>query len=346
MPFGNRLMMKFKARDPSIRFIKGIPDNLEEENFINPNQPNLLILDDVIQEANSNDQIGSLFLRGSHHRNLSVILISQNLFHQGKQSRNISLNVHYILLFHNPRDLTQVNTLARQMYPGKSQQFLRKYRDIVCKPHASALIDLKPNTSEGDRIIDSEQLFVEPMDLNKDDFHINVNKDIIDDSEPMLELDKNEEIVDGENFFGCELCGCLFISNYDLEKHEQEYYPKRLDAKHVEIQGNVSWDIIFESIKDETDTLLRKYKRQRYKKNHENIDHIKNDLLPAFNHLLSECLKETLIKFLYIQSNTELMNIIKQAKQLPIDLGEGLRIIIQSKQQYLNDVITERLFKA
>ena len=138
----------------------------------------------MIQEANSNDQIGSLFLRGYHHRNLSVILISQNLFHQGRQSRNISFNAHYILLFHNPRDLTQVNTLTRQMYPGKSQQFLRKYRDIVFKPHGSALIDLKPNTSEGDRIIDSEQSFVEPMDLNKSDFRINVNKDIIDDSEP------------------------------------------------------------------------------------------------------------------------------------------------------------------
>ena len=107
----------------------------------------------MIQEANSNDQIGSLFLRGYHHR----ILISQNSFHQGRQSRNISLNAHYILLFHNPRDLTQVNTLTRQMYPGKSQQFFRKYRDIVFKPHASALIDLKPNTPEGDRIIDSEQ---------------------------------------------------------------------------------------------------------------------------------------------------------------------------------------------
>ena len=82
----------------------------------------------------------------------------------------------------------------------------------------------------------------------------------------MLELDKNEEIVDNENFFGCELCGCLFISNYDFEKHEQEYCPKRFDQKQVEIQGNVSWDILFEIIKDETDTLLRKYKRQRNKK--------------------------------------------------------------------------------
>ena len=88
---------EIKARDSSVQFIKGIPDNLEEENFLNSYQPNLLILDDVIKEANSNNQIGSLFLIGSHHRNLSVILISQNLFHQEKQSRTQNVKFDSLL---------------------------------------------------------------------------------------------------------------------------------------------------------------------------------------------------------------------------------------------------------
>ena len=35
--------------------------------------------------------------------------------------RNISLNIHYIILFKNPRDSQQISTLARQMYPGNSR---------------------------------------------------------------------------------------------------------------------------------------------------------------------------------------------------------------------------------
>ena len=69
MPFGNRLMMKSKRVTRLFNLSKAFPTLPEEENFINSYQPNLLILDDLIQEANSNNQIGSLFLRGSHHRN-------------------------------------------------------------------------------------------------------------------------------------------------------------------------------------------------------------------------------------------------------------------------------------
>ena len=62
--------------------------------------------------------------RGSHHRNLSVIYIVQNLFHQGKGSRSISLNSHYLVLFKNPRDKLQILTLAMQMYLGQTDFFL------------------------------------------------------------------------------------------------------------------------------------------------------------------------------------------------------------------------------
>ena len=40
-----------------------------------------------------------LSTRERHHRNLSVIYVAQNIFHQGKEMRNISLNAHYIVLF-------------------------------------------------------------------------------------------------------------------------------------------------------------------------------------------------------------------------------------------------------
>ena len=92
--------------------------------------------------------IVNLFTRGCHHRNLSEIYILQNLFHQGKGSRSISLNGHYLLLSKNPRDKLQNLTLAKQMYPGQTYFFLNQYEEAVKRPFGYLLIDLKTTTQD------------------------------------------------------------------------------------------------------------------------------------------------------------------------------------------------------
>ena len=72
----------------------------------------------------------------------------QNLFHQGKGSRSISLNGHYLLLFKNPRDKLQNLTLAKQMYPGQTYFFLNQYEEAVKRPFGYLLIDLKTTTQD------------------------------------------------------------------------------------------------------------------------------------------------------------------------------------------------------
>ena len=71
-------------------------------------------------------RISDLFTKGSHHRDLSIIYIVQNIFHQGKEMRNISLNAHYIV--NSPRDKQQISMLARQVNPGRVQEFMRSYK--------------------------------------------------------------------------------------------------------------------------------------------------------------------------------------------------------------------------
>jgi len=56
-------------------------------------ESSLVILDDLLTDVYSK-QLCELFTLGSHHRNISLILITQNLFHQGRFCRNISLNGH------------------------------------------------------------------------------------------------------------------------------------------------------------------------------------------------------------------------------------------------------------
>ena len=108
---------------PQIEFVKGIPTPLEQDSCFDVNKRNLIVFDDQMIEASKDKRIVNLFTRGSHHRNLSAIYIVQNLIHQGKGSRSISLNSHYLVLFKNPRDKLQILTLAKQMYPGQTDFF-------------------------------------------------------------------------------------------------------------------------------------------------------------------------------------------------------------------------------
>ena len=48
--------------------------------------------------------IANLFSWESDLKKLSAILLLQNLFHQGKYGRDISLNAQYLILFKNIRD--------------------------------------------------------------------------------------------------------------------------------------------------------------------------------------------------------------------------------------------------
>ena len=129
-------------RYPEIHFIEGLPEELD----VDKRKVNLLIIDDLMHETN--EFVSKLFTKGSHHRNLSVILLSQNIFHQNKHSRSISLNTHYMVIFKNIRDASQISTLSRQMFPSNSSYLRESYRDAVSRNYGYLLIDLKPDVDD------------------------------------------------------------------------------------------------------------------------------------------------------------------------------------------------------
>jgi len=83
-------------------------------------EPSLIILDDLLNQVYSKD-VCDLFTKGSHHSNISVLLLNQNLLHQGTNYRDISLNAKYLVVLKNVRDKKQFLHLARQAYPEDSQ---------------------------------------------------------------------------------------------------------------------------------------------------------------------------------------------------------------------------------
>ena len=61
-------------------FLQGLPDL---ESF-DPNINNILVLDDLMAQVANNESMSDLFTVGSHHFNIGVFLLTQNLFSQAK----------------------------------------------------------------------------------------------------------------------------------------------------------------------------------------------------------------------------------------------------------------------
>ena len=124
-----------------IQFHEGVP-----EKFENPlNIPTLIVLDDLMLESD-NKRVCELFTRGSHHRSLSVVLLTQNFFVKGNRCRDISLNAKYIVIFKNPRDKAQFQYLARQIYPENPRELVRVYNEQTARPFTYILFDLTQDT--------------------------------------------------------------------------------------------------------------------------------------------------------------------------------------------------------
>lgn len=133
---------------PNVKFHKGLID-IET---LTSEEPKLLILDDLMDllAKKEGEIISQIFTKHCHHRNLSVVLITQNLFHKGGHMRNCQLNSHYQVLFKNPRDKTQISCLARQMYPSKGQSkfMLDAFNDATSVKYGCLVVDLRQETDD------------------------------------------------------------------------------------------------------------------------------------------------------------------------------------------------------
>lgn len=137
----------YKEYGENVEFLEGLPHNSD---IVGDPRPKLIIIDDLMRES-SNGEIVDLFTKGSHHKNISVIFITQNIFHQGRGQRDISLNTNYIVAFKNPRDRAQISHLARQIYPEDPKFLQEAYHDATAKPHGYLLLDLKQTTPDNCR---------------------------------------------------------------------------------------------------------------------------------------------------------------------------------------------------
>lgn len=139
---------KIKMINKNVVFIQGIPS----EDQINTIHDCTIIFDDLFIQCINNEFVMDIYTVGSHHRNISAIVISQNVFSQEKFSREISLNCNCMILFKNPRDQLQLQILARQMFSGNAKLLQEAFNEATLKPHGYLLIDLMQSTESKNRI--------------------------------------------------------------------------------------------------------------------------------------------------------------------------------------------------
>jgi hypothetical protein len=127
---------------PEIEFMNGYTDDIYDS--LEPTERNLLILDDQMSEASDTKSLAKLFTKGSHHRNVTILYLVQNMFDQGKSSRTVSLNSHYTVVFRNLRDQSQFRTMAHQLLPKNSQWLVDAFTDATERPYGYLVIDNSP----------------------------------------------------------------------------------------------------------------------------------------------------------------------------------------------------------
>ena len=115
---------------PDVRLEEGLPTSFDSDG-----KRGLVVLDDLMAETDG--RVTNLFTKKSHHSNTSVIYLVQNLFPKNKESRTISLNSQYMVIFKNPRDASQIPNLAKQMYPGRGAFVQEAFTDATASSDRS-----------------------------------------------------------------------------------------------------------------------------------------------------------------------------------------------------------------
>ena len=133
---------KIKTIHPEIELMKGYSDDIYD--CLEPSDRNLLILDDQMSEASNTKSLANLCTKVSHHRNLTIYYLVQNMFDQGRSSRTVSLNSHYTVVFRNLKDQSQFRTMAHWILPKNSDWLLDEYADATVRPFGYLVIDSSP----------------------------------------------------------------------------------------------------------------------------------------------------------------------------------------------------------
>ena len=141
-----------KLKKGGVKFNEGIPDNQLQPKWF-PNG-GILVLDDLMDEDGNDKNVLDLFTKHSHHQNITVIYLCQDLFPIGRFAKTISRNAHYISVFKNPRDQLGLRNLLQQSFPTNFKGVMEAVRKVTNEgPFGYILLDPHPASRDDQRIL-------------------------------------------------------------------------------------------------------------------------------------------------------------------------------------------------
>ena len=139
-------------KQSKVSFHKGLPPEGALVKWFKPEHHGILILDDLMEESGNDKRILDLFTNDSHHRGITALYLTQDLFPPFKFAKTINRNAHYLICFKSLRDKTGIRHLLLQVYPKKRRRLLKLFWKLSADPFRYFMLDLHPASDDRFRI--------------------------------------------------------------------------------------------------------------------------------------------------------------------------------------------------
>ena len=116
------------------------------------NEGGILVLDDLMAEGGNDKEVCDLFTKHSHHRNITVLYLCQDMFPRKKYAKTINRQAHYIVAFKSPLDQLGVKHLLLQAFPSHWKDVMDVFDKVTCRPYGYMMLDLHPATDDAMRV--------------------------------------------------------------------------------------------------------------------------------------------------------------------------------------------------
>lgn len=155
---------KMMSSIPRLIFHQGLPSKEEIEQYTEGVNHTIVVLDDLMLQVAQSQDCVHLFTVTSHHRNVTTVMLSQNLYPPGKYARTISLNCLNVIFIKNYRDSRQIITFGSQILPGHVPFFKAAYEAATRLNFGYLHVCLEPTQNKEyqlrSRILPGEEMII------------------------------------------------------------------------------------------------------------------------------------------------------------------------------------------
>ena len=131
-------------KDAGVQFHERFPTTFHLQKWFP--KGGLLVLDDLMVEGGEDKELLDLFTKHSHHQNITVLYLCQDMFPPGKYAKCISRNAHYVV------DQLGMKNLLLQAFPTCWQDMMGVYQKVTERSFGYTVLDLHPASDDRKRI--------------------------------------------------------------------------------------------------------------------------------------------------------------------------------------------------